>query len=195
VAGKSFLKKGRRSSPQRLRAISMIMMDVAKELIEEVCKELDADSVSMDDEACFSSLPLRATDRLAKVFGRQLASPELGAMAGGGQETGCEELGESGFSREDLAELWSKLAGSNSRLSKLVSSLRQAMEGSGDAKQAAATAYLGMLLSPNCPLYSLFDTLAFLALLRCIQEGSTAKDKENVAGNKCFDPLCSSYLR
>jgi hypothetical protein len=187
------LKKGRRSSPQRLRAI--FIMDEAKELIEEVCKALDADNVSMDDKACFPSLPLRATDRLAKVFGRQLASAEWGAMADGGQEGGCEELGESELSREDLAELWSKLAGSNSRLSKLVSSLCQALEGSGDAKQAAATAYLGMLLSPNCPLYSLFDTLAFLALLRCIQEGSTKKDKENVAGNKCPDPLCSSYLR
>ncbi|GAQ85855.1 condensin complex subunit 1 [Klebsormidium nitens] len=143
-------------------------MEWAKKVMEEM---MDA---TVHSDGVAPGLSGHAIEALASIFGGQLTA---GTMNGDG---GVNEQDAPPVPSSQLSELWAGLAGSSGRLSQLVSGLRHPMEGGGPAGQGAAAAYLGMLLAPGCPLYSLFDTLTFLALLKCIQEASREEAKRDI---------------
>lgn len=154
-----------------------------------VMKELmDASSVA---DGMTPGLSGHAIEALASMFGGQLTG---GTMA---DERGADQQGAPLAPSSELSALWSGLAGSSGQLSQLVLGLRHAMEGRGPAGQGAAAAYLGMLLAPGCPLYTLFDTLTFLALLKCVQEasrGGTGRDTGECCCRVLAQIVCGHHI-
>lgn len=106
------------------------------------------------------SLPDETLAELHDVFGSIHSPP---------RSSSSSILQRSVGSLESNAEMWEELARRGVSLGSVVRGLMGAMEKGGKLGLVAADVYLGLMLAPGCPLYSLFSQVAFNSLLRCVR--------------------------
>ncbi|XP_024534743.1 condensin-2 complex subunit D3 [Selaginella moellendorffii] len=92
-------------------------------------------------------------------------------------------FGDRGSSHESL---WEELSARQVPLGALVDRFVGTMETPGRIGVEAAFVYLGLLLTPDCPLYSVFSSLAFQVLLRCLHNSfkPSGAPEESGSGRK-----------
>eukprot|EP01018_Ginkgo_biloba_P014838 Gb_33189 [translate_table: standard] len=135
-----------------------------EETLERVCRAIE----SAGKEA----------EEAQEDFGYALSNDivfELHQVFGSYQEGGAPNA--NGFDVD--AQLWEEVAAKRVPLGLVGQGLAGVMEKGGCQGFMAGDVFLGMLLAPGCPLYSLFSPLAFLALIRCIRN-SCRRFGENV---------------
>ncbi|KAI5075423.1 hypothetical protein GOP47_0009499 [Adiantum capillus-veneris] len=121
-----------------------------------------------------SSLPEETLIELHDVFGAigksQCASQRLKDNT---WNPGCSNAGFQ-TSVVSGAEMWEELARQDISLASVIQGLIGSMETGGKLGILSADVYLGFMLAPGCPLYSLFSQVAFNSLLRCMRHACKA---------------------
>ncbi|KAG6549944.1 hypothetical protein Mapa_008455 [Marchantia paleacea] len=106
----------------------------------------------------------------------ELAGGKVGSNGARGGSLSAETLSDlhdffqsSGSKNSVLNGLWDDLAEKKVSLGAIVEILSGTMQKGGIAGVRAVEVYLSLLMSPDCPVYSLYSQMAFDALARCLR--------------------------
>ncbi|MCO5568222.1 hypothetical protein L7F22_021918 [Adiantum nelumboides] len=135
-----------------------------------------------------STLPEKTLIELHDVFGTIGKSRGNQRFKDNMWYPACSNAGSQSFQDSVVsnAEMWEELARQGISLVSVIQGLVVAMDTGGMLGLFSADVYLGLMLAPGCPLYSLFSQVAFNSLLRCIRHAckpaATPEQEGSVSG-------------